>query len=195
MAIQTEFFTETKKELFLQLKQLTLSLNEIFKQPAELWNSSLSIQGSTTKDYLDSIYTINQSIISTIKEVSSDIYEGKINNSRLYFESDLRVVEVLLDIYIQFSAKEKNVNISDIMYLKASVEQQISTLYKMIELFPEDLATNVKVKPKVISKVALDYYQLIHLAVTHSQSQVNNITLVQNVIKLSVKTKVIPSQN
>lgn len=194
MAIQTGFFIETKKELFLQLKQLTLSLDEIFQQPTELWKFSLSFQGTTIKDYLASLYTINQSVISTIKEITSDICDGKINNSHLYYESDLRVVEVLLDIYIQFSTKESNVHISDIPDLKSSVQQQIDNLYKIIELFPEDLAINIKVKPKVISKMSLDYYQLIYLAITHSQSQVNNIALVQSVAALNVKIKVIPTQ-
>lgn len=187
MAIKTHFFTETKKDLYLSFNQISTSLKKICELPSDFWKCSLSSQNGSVKHNLASIYTINQSIIATINKVKTDLYEGKINNSRLYYESDLQVVDVLVSIYSQFSTKETNVIISDTKELKAKVLQQINTLYTCIEHFPEDLATNVKARPRVISKVSLDYYQLIYLAFTHTQSQINYIQLVQSLSRLTEK--------
>ena len=182
-----EFFTKTKKELFHSFDEISKSLNEMYKFPLSFWNLSLSSQNNAIKHNLCSISNINQSIIATLDQVKTDIYEGKINNSRLYYESDLVVVDVLVNIYSQFSKKEANTTVSSIKELKAKVLEQTNYIYSCIEHFPEDLATNVKARPSVISKVSLDYYQLIYLAFTHAISQLNSIQLVKNLSKLTQK--------
>jgi len=182
------FFTKTKKELYSSFNQISGSTNELYNLPTNLWKLSLTSQGNSIKHNLASIYTINLSIIDTIEKVKTEVYEGKINNSRLYYESDLQVVDVLVNIYNQFAVKEKIVLISNTQDLKEKVLQQVNTLYSYIEHFPEDLAVNIKARPKVISKVSLDYYQLIYLAFTHTQLQINNIQLILNLSKIAKKT-------
>ncbi|MFT6715602.1 MAG: hypothetical protein ACJA0Q_000229 [Saprospiraceae bacterium] len=179
------FFTKTKKELYESFNQNSTSLNELFILPAGFWELSLVSRKESVRQYLDSIFTINQSLIATITEVKNDLYEGKINNSRDYYESDLQVVDVLVNIYSQFSIKVKIIGGQETEGLKEKVLQQLDELYSCIEHFPEDIATNVKSRPKVISKVSLDYYQLIYLAFTHTQSQINNIQLIKNLSKLA----------
>jgi hypothetical protein len=186
--MQNPFFTKTKKELYHSFNQISNSINELYKLPTNFWKLSLVSQNDSVKHNLASIYTINQSIIATIEKVKVDLYEGKINNSRLYYESDLQVVDVLVNIYSQFATKEKIVLISDTKHLKKKVFEQINTLYSYIEHFPEDLATNIKARPRVISKVSLDYYQLIYLAFTHTKLQISTIQLIQNLSKIAEKT-------
>ena len=77
-----QFFTRTKKELYLSFDQIASSLNEMYKFPSSFWKLSLSSQNNAIKHNLCSIYTINQSVIATLDRVKSDLYEGKINNSR-----------------------------------------------------------------------------------------------------------------
>ena len=185
------FFTKTKKELYHSFNQISESINKLYKLPPNFWKLSLTSQNDSVKHNLASIYTINQSIIATIEKVKVDLYEGKINNSRLYYESDLQVVDVLVNIYSQFAAKEKTVLISDTNELKEKMLQQIGTLYSYIEHFPEDLATNIKARPRVISKVSLDYYQLIYLAFTHAQLQINTIQLILNLSKIAKRSSLL----
>jgi len=185
--MQNPFFTKTKKELYSSFNQISGAIKELCTLPTDLWSLSLTSQNASIKHSLASIYTINQSIIGTIEKVKTQLYEGKINNSRLYYESDLQVVDVLVSIYSQFAVKEKIVHISDTQDLQEKVQQQINTLYSYIEHFPEDLATNIKARPKVISKVSLDYYQLIYLAFTHTQLQINTIQLILNLSKIAKK--------
>ncbi|MFT6745831.1 MAG: hypothetical protein ACJAZ2_000169 [Glaciecola sp.] len=183
-----QFFTKTKKSLYLSSDQITSSLTKMYKLPPSFWKLSLSSQNNATKHNLCSIYTINQSVIATIIQVKSDLYEGKINNSRLYYESDLQVVDVIVNIYSQFSKKETNITMSDTNKLKEKILEQTNYLYSCIEHFPEDIATNIKARPSIISKVSLDYYQLIYLAFTHAQSQLNSIELVKSLSKLTEKS-------
>jgi hypothetical protein len=187
--MKNQYFIQTKEELFTTFNQIHQSFEEMKNVPAQFWELSLSsAQDSLAiKDHLQQIDLVNESIIKSIKEVTAGIYDGRINNPRLYKESDLQVVDVLVNIYTQFQSKSFSKPTLDITPLRARVADQLSELHSFIEHFPEDLATNIKVRPKVISKVALDYYQLIYLAFTHMQLHTSSMLLIKDVLKLTSK--------
>lgn len=171
------FFTETIKRCLTLTKEIETINDKLFTNTNK--NFSLYLKE------LSSICTINNSIIQSINTVQQEIFEGKINNHRQYIESDLVMIDVILNIYIQFGKENEISYSSNFEKLKTDFLNQIKFLKKSIELFPEDMATNVKRKPRVISTITLDYYQLIYLALSHSIIKIQGMLFTQNILELA----------
>jgi hypothetical protein len=187
--MKEQFFAKTQKELFHSFNHISSSLSKLLPLPTDFWEATITTKSGAVIENLASIYTINQSIITTLDNVKTDICNGKMNNTRVYYESDLHIVDVLVSIYCQFCTKEKTASFTNVAQLKEKIKNQLRTLHAYIENFPEDLATNIKARPEVISKVSLDYYQLIYLAFTHAQTQIDGINLVKNLSELAEESR------
>lgn len=185
--MKNQYFIQTKEDLFTTFNQIHQSFEKMKNLPANFWEISISSPHDSIaiKDHFQQIYSVNESIIKSIKEVTASIYDGLMNNPRLYKESDLQVVDVLVNVYTQFQSKSISKRTLDTNAVQERVADQLNELHSFIEHFPDDLATNVKVRPKVISKVALDYYQLIYLAFTHMQLHTSSMLLIKDVLRLT----------
>lgn len=187
--MHNHFFKRTKNALIESINDISNALNLLYQNPSSFWDLSISTTDKSTKSYLATVYNVNQSIINTLNTMKNDIYEGKINNARQYFESDLTTVDVIVSIHSQYSNDDHSILITSTDKLKEKIMWQLDQLYSDITHFPEDLATNVKMRPRVVSVVSLDYYQMIYLALAHAHIQIQNIQLVESLINLSETTK------
>lgn len=178
-------FENTKLTLQNAHNALTEQIHSLFRESSSFWEKRILDNKYTLKEELAFSYSTNHSIIQTIHQVQDDILEGKLNNHHEYYESDLGQIEVMLTLLFQTEKERKHVPYFTINELKKRIISQLETLSGCIEYFPEDLANNVKRKPKVITKLSLDYYQLIYTSILHCSFNIQNIILFRDLMKLT----------
>lgn len=173
------YFPNTKKHCLNLANEILTISNSLFIKSEEKNQSTLSIKE------LSSICNTNNSIIQSINTIKEEIFEGKINNHRQYLESDLSMIDVILNIYTRFGQPNDIIHFSNYNKLKSDFVKQIIVLKNAVDLFPEDMATNVKRRPRIISTISLDYYQLIYLALSHSMLKIQGLLFTHNILELA----------
>ena len=179
--MEAVFFTNSKKKLYELSDELNLKFIYWFQKPDEIWNHSISQDQKILKDYFSEICYINNCILNSLEHIKKEIYLGKINNKQEYFEADFKVVEIVLRIYMEFNTKKNESAYSEIQDLKQIIIIQQEKLFKEIERFPDDFATNVKSKPGIITTIQMDYFQMIYLAFMHAQHQLSHLKISKDV--------------
>lgn len=184
------FFQKTKTTLYNSSKEVKAAFRVLSKKPPSFWELSIPKHDQNAKSHLAKIYNVNQSLLHTLGLIKDGIYEGKMNNSREYTESDFITTEAIINLHNLYSNESNACCFSDIAVLKEKTTHQMKELHDYIDHFPEDLATNVKLCPRVISDIPLDYYQIIYLTFAHAKTQIQQIQLIEQLTGLSSAFKV-----
>ena len=106
------------------------------------------------------------------------LHAGLLNNENEYTESDLSVVNTMLNISV-FEIKSLDEFSIVLPYSKDELHLKIigqfRVLFNLIMKIPLDFVNNYLTEMKVISGVRLDGYQFIYFALIHSEHHLNQI--------------------
>lgn len=177
-------FSKTAETVYSGLNELTKQYTNVFNEFDSIWYSSSNNVGWSTKQISEHVYLVNQHVISKIKFLKNLLLEGLINNEIEYFESDLRIVDTMLSVSIYkleasqefthslcFSSEE----------MKLKLLNQVKILKNLVQELPLEMISNYKESPKLMSGIKLDTFQLVYLAIKHSQHHFAQISTLKTI--------------
>lgn len=171
-------FNKTKEILLVESKDLVRNFATTFDDLFPIWNESFNESGWSCCEILEHVYLVNQHVLSKIKFIQNLLLSGLVNNEIDYSESDLRIVDVMLNVSIyRIEAPEEFVKplCFSSEEMKFKLINQISTIRKFVQELPLDMASNYKESSKFIGGIKLDIFQLIYLSIIHSKHHFNQI--------------------
>lgn len=177
-------FYRTSEQVQNGLKNLTKQYTKVFNEFDYIWYNSSNNVGWSTKEISEHVYLVNQHVISKIKFLRSLLLEGLVNNEVEYFESDLKIVETMLSVSIyKLEASEEFT--SSLCFsseeMKFKLLNQLKILTDLVNDLPVEMISNYKESPKFISGIKLDTYQLVYLAIRHSQHHFSQISTLKTI--------------
>ena len=176
--MKNETFLKTKLSLKKKAIEVTEKFNLIFEEIGEDLGANSILDSWTIKESVTHVYLVNQYLIKKLEKKIEFLHAGLLNNENEYRESDLRVVNTMLNISV-FEIKsldEFSIVLSyskDELHLK--IIGQFRVLFNLIMKIPLDFVNNYLTEMKVISGVRLDGYQFIYFALIHSEHHLNQI--------------------
>lgn len=177
-----EMFEFTRKKIFTSLIDLKKELTVEFKALSNKWDSGSNRAGWTKKQIAEHVYLINQYAISRIKFVRSLLIEGLVNNEVEYNESDLSIVETMLNVSV-FRLETPPEFIKDMNFsaeeMKMKLMSQVYKLGELLDSIPGELISNFKEKTKFIPGIQLDIYQMIYLSIIHCKHHFEKIKTIE----------------
>ena len=182
-------FNETKSILSSLIEDLSFTLNQIHHKNPLPTPNSVGENFFLVKENLLWCYYFNQCILNHLYQIKHKILAGAFNNKRHYLESDLHLTSTILDFIIQNQKPENLEPYFSIKKINEILRNQLTSFQELLHYFPEDMAVNYKQAPQEFTAISLDFYQFIHLALLHCQSQLRTIELITKINKIgSIET-------
>lgn len=186
-------FARTQVLLKANCQVLAKKLNKVMG----LINDNESISdGSqwTGKRHAEHIYLVNKYIIEKVEHHIQLLHEGLVNEDSEYTESDLKIVETMLNVSV-FKMKTLPEFTTPLFFSCQELEFKLAVqslkLMKLVREAPAFYANNYLANMKVLSGIKLDVYQLIYFAIKHSEHHLNQIITAKEInIALHSKAKI-----
>ena len=176
--MKNETFLKTKLSLKKKAIEVTEKFNLIFEEIGEDLGANSILDSWTIKESVTHVYLVNQYLIKKLEKKIEFLHAGLLNNENEYRESDLRVVNTMLNISV-FEIKSLDEFSIVLPYSKDELHLKIigqfRVLFNLIMKIPLDFVNNYLTEMKVISGVRLDGYQFIYFALIHSEHHLNQI--------------------
>ncbi len=189
-------FARTQVLLRANCQVLAKKLNKVMGQLKDDDLTSNAEQWSN-KRHAEHIYLVNKYIIEKVEHQIQLLHEGLVNEDCEYTESDLRVVETMLDVSM-FKMKTLPEFTKPLFFSGQELEFKLAVqnlkLLKLVKEAPAFYANNYLANMKVLSGIKLDVYQLIYFAIKHSEHHLNQIMTTKEInlalnSNLKVKTE------
>ncbi len=186
-------FDQTKTQLHIFGDALAVRLNIIFNSIS--WELTRTNQNSgwTPKEILYHIYLVNQYFIIKIESLNDLLHEGLVNEESEYSESDLNLVETILNVSvfkIQSLPEFKTPISFSFEELELKLTIQVQVLNTLINKSPSAYANNFTLEMKLIPGIKLDIYQMIYFVIKHAHHNLNQINIMES-IKMSLNSRVL----
>ena len=175
-------FNQTRFVLIQAAKKLSGKLNRTIRSITSEDYSYDDAQW-TAKQTACHIYLSNQYMIKKIQNVIGLLNEGLLNEDSEYFESDLTIVETILNVsvYKIKSLPEYNLPLHySLEELELKMAVQIMKFIQLAKETPAAFANNYLTQMKVISGIKLDIYQLLYFAIKHTEHHLDQIDAIES---------------
>jgi len=176
--MKNETFLKTKLSLKKKAIEVTEKFNLIFEEIGEDLGANSTLDTWTITESVTHVYQVNQYLIKKLEKKIEFLHAGLLNNENEYRESDLSVINTMLNISV-FEIKSLDEFSTVLPYSKDDLHLKIigqfRVLFNLIMKIPLDFVNNYLTEMKVISGVKLDGYQFIYFALIHSEHHLNQI--------------------
>jgi len=181
-------FEQTRLVLIDAAKKLSIKLNKTIcaSKPNEFLQSHNHIK---VKEVAAHIYLTNQYMIKKVEKVIGLLNEGLLNQDSEYLESDLTIVETILNVSVfkiqSLPEFQMSLNYS-MEELELKMASQIVKFTRLIKEIPSAYANNYMDYMKVIAGIKLDAYQLVYFAIKHTDhhlTQINRTVSIHEMIQ------------
>ncbi|MBI35152.1 MAG: hypothetical protein CMP67_07300 [Flavobacteriales bacterium] len=176
--MEAKQFYQTEMSLNRYGLKITSELNRNIRAAIQKDKNSNDLE-SNVREILGHIYLVNQYLLKKIEKLGGLLNEGLVNQENEYVESDLNLVETMLNVSIFkiTSCTEFNVPVySSLEELELRLAVQFRKLVILSNTAPSEFANNYKTEMKVIPGIKLDIYQLIYFAMKHSGHHLGQIS-------------------
>lgn len=177
------YFDQTRFALIESAKQLSGKLNTTIRS-IKSEDSSYDEAQWTARQTASHIYLVNQYMIKKIQDVIGLLNEGLLNEESEYFESDLILVETILNVSI-FKIKslpEYNLPLHySLEELELKMAIQILKFIQLAKEIPSSFVNNYLIQMKVISGIKLDVYQLLYFSIKHTEHHFSQIKSIESI--------------
>lgn len=185
-------FDQTKAQLRFYGQDLAAKLNKTFNSISEELLTPNEQSGWNAKQIASHIYLVNQYLIRKIEKLNSLLHEGLLNEEGEYFESDLTIIETMLNVSV-FKIQSLPEFKTPLYYSLEELELKLAVQFrKLIQLTKDSLAAyanNYLIEMKVIPGIRLDVYQLIYFGMKHADHHLNQIITLETINKtLNIKS-------
>jgi len=189
--MKNETFLKTKLSLRKKAIEVTEKFNVIFEELGGDLATDSTLDSWTISESVTHVCLVNQYLIKKLEKKIEFLHAGLLNNENEYKESDLSVVNSMLNISV-FKIKSLNEFSTKLNYSKDELHLKIigqfRMLFNLITKVPLDFVNNYLTDMKVISGIRLDGYQLIYFALIHSEHHLNQIITEVSIHELLAKS-------
>lgn len=171
-------FNQTRMHLNQIGLKISSELNTKIRAIIEKKNNSISLE-QNVQEAAGHIYLVNQYLLTKIEKLNALLHEGLVNQECEYFESDLTLVETMLNVSVFKikSCSEFNIPVYfSLEELELKLAVQLKRLISLSKSVPSAYANNYHTEMRVIPGIKLDIYQLIFFAMKHSGHHLNQIS-------------------
>lgn len=136
------------------------------------------------KRHAEHIYLVNNYIIEKVEQQIQLLHEGLVNEESEYTESDLQIVETMINVSV-FKMKSLPEFNSPLFFSAQELELKLAVqnlkLIQLVKEAPAFYANNYLSNMKILSGIKLDVYQLIYFAIKHTEHHLNQIMAAQEI--------------
>ena len=177
-------FDQTKASVKFYGLDLAARLNGTIRSISEDKELRTKDSNWTPKEIAGHIYLVNQYLIRKVEKITTLLHEGLLNEESEYLESDLTLVETMLNVsvYKIQSLPEFQLPLPfSLEELELKLAIQLRKLIQLSKEAPAAYANNYLSEMKVIPGIKLDIYQLIYFGLKHAEHHLDQIEALKSI--------------
>ena len=171
-------FNETHVKLTVELLGIRRKLKQIFIDLDSVWETDQLDFDQSPSFIAGHLFQVNKFIIEKVLSIKRFTENGIINTEFEQKESDLSLVEAIMNVAIHKIGTESRFNQNlpfSLPEMHMKINSQLSQFQRLLDDFPMELAGNFKAQPRYLTNIQLDVFQTIYFGILQTKLHLTKI--------------------